>query len=193
VHYAPLPAATPEELAVANDPSNFEYLELLNISETDIIDLTDVHFEAGINLTFTDSLITSLAPGEGVLVVRNQEAFKIRYGTLHSYRIAGHFAPARLANAGERLHLVDGFSETIADFSYNDKNPWPADVGVTGYSIVLKSLAVPNPTDTQPLVGPPTSGFVDAVVDRVRSGNSPSRPETFRQIYCASRRISRVK
>ena len=148
VHYAPLPPGTPEEIAAAADAADFEFIEMTNISPTDTIDLTDVHFEAGVDFTFTGSAITSLAPGERVLIVCNQAAFEARYGTTHSDRIAGEFAPTRLDNAGERLHLVDGLGMTIADFRYNDKAPWPSDAGNSGYSMILKSSAIPDPDYT---------------------------------------------
>jgi hypothetical protein len=34
---------------------------------------------------------------------------------------------------------------TIADFTYNDKSPWPSEAGFAGYSLVLKSTVLPNP------------------------------------------------
>ena len=176
IHYAPLPAGTPDELAAATDSSDFEFLEMMNISATDTIDLTDVHFESGLDFSFTGSAITSLAPGQRVLIVGNQGAFEARYGTGFSSRIAGGFAPSRLDNAGERIHLVDALGGTIADFKYNDKVPWPADAGFAGYSLILKSFAIaghnydsvgnwrssgtiggnPNTSDSTTLVGSPT-------------------------------------
>ena len=148
VHYAPLPPGTPAEMALASDASDFEFLEMRNISATDTIDLTDAHFVVGIDFTFTGSSLTTLAPGERVLIVCNQSAFEARYGTGHSARIAGEFAPTRLDNAGERLHLVGALGVTIADFTYNDKHPWPTESGFAGYSLVLKSVAVPSPDYT---------------------------------------------
>ncbi len=150
VHYAPLPASTPAELAVATDPSNFEFLEMKNISATETLNLTDVHFAQGLEWTFTRSDITSLAPGEFVLIVCNKAAFEARYGTAHSARIAGEFAPTRLDNAGERIHLLDGLGNTIADFQYNDKAPWPEPAGIDGFSLVLRSAALPQPDYTLP-------------------------------------------
>ncbi|MCF7675861.1 MAG: CotH kinase family protein [Akkermansiaceae bacterium] len=148
VHYAPLPPATPAELAATTEVSDFEFLELMNISPTDTIDLTEVHFEAGIDFRFTGSAVTSLAPGERVLIVGRRAAFEARYGTGHSARIAGEFAPSRLDNAGERLHLVDALGVTIADFSYHDKSPWPPAAGFAGYSMVLRSPAISDPDYT---------------------------------------------
>lgn len=145
VHYAPLPPTTPEELAVTATASAFEYLELRNISATDTIDLTDVHFESGVDFTFSGSSVTLLAPGERVLLVGNILAFQARYGTSYDTVIAGQYDPDRLNNAGERLHLVDAFGGTIFDFTYNDQFPWPTESGIAGYSLVLKSTVSSNP------------------------------------------------
>lgn len=168
VHYAPLPAATPEEMTASTDPADFEFLEMKNISETDTINLTEVHFTEGLIFTFTDSEITSLAPGERVLIVCNKAAFEARYGTGHSDRIAGEFAPTRLDNAGERLHLVDGLGATIADFTYNDKVPWPEPAGTDGFSMVLRTSALPDPDYTEP-ANWTSSGEL---------GGSPNAPDT---------------
>lgn len=145
VHYAPLPPTTDDELAAGNDASDFEFIEMKNISN-ETLNLTEVKFAEGVAFTFTRSAITSLAPGEFVLVVCNQAAFEARYGTAHSDRIAGEFAPTRLDNAGERLHLVDGLGNTIADFRYNDRAPWPIPAGTSGVSLTLRMSTLPNPS-----------------------------------------------
>jgi hypothetical protein len=150
VHYAPRPPESPEELAVSDDPADFEFVELQNISDTETIDLTDVRFAAGFDFTFTGSSITTLAPGERVLVVRNPAAFEARYGASAAARIAGAYAPDRLDNDGERILLLDALGGMIADFTYNDKHPWPEEAGFPGYSLVLASTAIPNPDYTQP-------------------------------------------
>lgn len=137
VHYAPATPSATEALVSAN-PSDYEWIELTNISAASI-DLTDVRFEAGIEFTFTGSSVTTLAPGGKVLVVRNQAAFEARYGSGLNSMIAGEFAPSRLDNAGERIHLVDAFGITIQDFTYNDQLPWPTESGFPGYSLVLIS------------------------------------------------------
>lgn len=135
IQYAPVAPNASEQL-VSADPSDFEWIELMNIGPAGV-DLTDVRFEAGITFSFTGSNVTTLGPGERVLIVRNQLAFESRYGTSHSSRIAGEYAPSRLDNAGERIHLVDALGGTIQDFSYEDNLPWPTESGFPGYSLVL--------------------------------------------------------
>ena len=137
IQYAPA-NPSPAEQAVSADPADYEWMELTNI-DTATIDLTDVHFEAGIEFTFTGSAITTLAPGARVLIVRNQAAFEARYGSSLNASIAGEFTPSRLDNAGERIHLIDALGNTIQDFTYGDQLPWPSESGFPGYSLVLIS------------------------------------------------------
>ena len=53
------------------------------------LDLTDLRFTKGVDFDFAGSAVTSLAPGEFVLVVRNLAAFEARYGT--GLPVAGEF------------------------------------------------------------------------------------------------------
>ncbi|HXI54350.1 MAG TPA: lamin tail domain-containing protein, partial [Candidatus Saccharimonadales bacterium] len=115
-----------------NDPQDFEYIELKNISPTTPIDLTGVRFVNGVFFDFTGSAVTTLAPGERVLVVRNLAAFTARYGAGH---VAGQYT-GNLDNKGERVQLLDSVNEEILDFSYN--NSWyPATDGL-GFSLVIQ-------------------------------------------------------
>ena len=192
IHYAPLPPETSEELAAANDASDFEFIEMQNVS-TDMIDLTGMHFTEGIDFDFTFSEVTTLAPGELVLLVRNRAAFEARYGTAHSGRIAGEFLPTRLENAGERLHLVNGVGTTIANFRYNDRDPWPEAAGRDGFSLVLAAATVPVPDYSEPgnwrastmAGGTPGAGLLrdsdgDGLsdTDEALAGTDPLRPDT---------------
>ena len=148
VHYAPaMPSLI--ESAVSADPSDYEWIELTNIGPTSI-DLTDVHFEAGVTFSFTGSSITTLASGAKVLIVKNRAAFEARYGSAYNAMIAGEFATSRLDNAGERIHLVDALGVTIQDFTYNDQLPWPTESGFPGYSLVLMTTDNATPDHRDP-------------------------------------------
>ena len=192
VHYAPLPPETSEELAAANDASDFEFIEMKNVSG-DTINLTAVKFTEGIDFDFTFSGVTSLAAGEFVLVVRNRAAFEARYGTAHSDHIAGEYFPTRLENAGERLHLVDGVGITIANFRYNDREPWPEAAGRDGSSLVLAIVTDPAPDYSVPgnwrasavPGGTPGTGLLldsdgDGLsnTEEALAGTDPLRPDT---------------
>ena len=121
-----------------------EYIELINVSPTITLDLTGVRFVEGIEFDFTGSAITSLAPGQRVLVVADLASFNAVHGS--GLPIAGIFANgSRLNNGGETIKLEDALNGTIREFRYNDKAPWPTD-GETGNSIVLRNPnSIPNP------------------------------------------------
>lgn len=121
-----------------------EYIELINTSPSITLDLTGVRFVEGIEFDFTGSAITSLAPGQRVLVVADLAAFTAVHGS--GLPVAGVFANAsRLNNGGETIKLEDALNGTIREFRYNDKAPWPTD-GELGYSIILRNpSAIPDP------------------------------------------------
>ena len=113
-----------------------EYLELLNISEGVTLDLTGVHFTEGITFDFTGSAVTSLAPGQRVLVVKNAVVFEAAHGP--GLPVAGEFAlDSSLSNGGESIKLEDAEGGTIKEFRYNDKAPWPTTPDTDGASLVL--------------------------------------------------------
>jgi hypothetical protein len=127
IMYNPSPAP-----AINSDEQQFEYVELKNISTNVTLDLTGVHFTNGIYFDFTGSAVTSLAPGQTVLVVPNQVAFTARYGS--SFTIAGQFTGA-LDNGGEEVRLDDAVGEKILDFTYNNK--WYPITDGLGFSLVI--------------------------------------------------------
>jgi hypothetical protein len=139
IMYHPYPPSA-AELDAGFVDSDFEFIELQNISETQTLDLTDVRFTKGIDFDFVDSAITSLAPGEFVLVVKNLEAFELRYGG--TLPVAGTWDSTQsLSNSGERIKLSHGAGTTIHDFEYDDASPWPTSADGTGKSLELLSPA----------------------------------------------------
>ena len=130
--YHPAPPAVPY---AEND---YEYLELVNISPSLTLDLTNVRFTKGVNFNFAGSAITSLAPGARVLVVKNAAAFASRHGA--GKPIAGQWDAAdSLSNSSEEVKLSYGAGSAIQDFTYADNSPWPAQADVGGYSLVLRA------------------------------------------------------
>ena len=145
VMYRPPDANPSEERAGYADRDEFEYLELMNISATDTIDLTGVQLAQvdhggdlqGIEFTFSPSgPLTFLPPGQRLVLVENIEAFRRRYGP--GPRIAGQYRNA-LSNDGERVTLLDVTGNPIRAFTYNDQLPWPPAADGDGYSLVLQS------------------------------------------------------
>jgi hypothetical protein len=158
-----------------NDAQEFEYIELKNISPSVTINLAGVRFVEGITFDFTGSAVTSLAPGQRVLVVKNLAAFTARYGAAN---VAGQYA-LNLDNAGERIRLIDTANEEIHDFSYN--NSWYPITDGLGFSLVVADEAgdtgawdhkegwrpngALNGTPGQP--DPPTPSFPNIIVSEV--------------------------
>ena len=119
-------------------PSSLSIIELKNISTNVGLNLGGVRFTNGIEFNFTGSAVTSLAPGQRVLVVRNQAAFTARYGS--GALIAGEFFGA-LDNAGEDLRLEDAVGEKVLEFAYN--NSWYPTTDGLGFSLVIVNELAP--------------------------------------------------
>ena len=100
------------------------------------IDLTGIRFTQGIEFDFTNSAVKTLAPGERVLVVRDELTFQTVYGS--ELPVAGVFENGTaLGNGGDRIKLEDARNGTILNFAYHDEEPWPAQADGGGYSLVL--------------------------------------------------------
>ena len=134
LNYNPLPASA-SEIASGFVTSDFEFVELSNISTTRTLDLTDIRFTKGIDFDFAGGSVTSLAPGAFVLVVRNIAAFESRYGA--GLPVAGQFEPDNLSNGGENVKLSFGAGAAIREFQYLDAAPWPPAADGSGRSLVL--------------------------------------------------------
>jgi hypothetical protein len=110
---------------------DYEFIELKNVSTNITLNLAGVRFVNGVEFDFTGSAVTSLAPGQTMLVVRNPVAFAARYG--NGFNIAGQYV-GTLENQGERVQLVDSAGEEILDFSYD--NDWYPITDGFGFSLV---------------------------------------------------------
>ena len=126
----------------STDNQEFEFIELQNIGD-ESIDLTSVSFVDGITFDFSNGSVTSLGPGEFVLIVKNQAAFESRYGTGLSSMIAGEYS-GKLANNGENVSLLDFWNGTVAEFVYNDGRGWPLVAAGGGHSLVPLISALPG-------------------------------------------------
>ncbi len=120
----------------SGDEQDFEYVELQNISDSLTLDLTNVRFTKGADFDFAGSAITSLAPGEYVLVVKSLAAFEERYGT--GLPVAGEWdVTQNLSNGGEQIKLSYGAGTAIHDFTYDDAAPWPTEPDGNGPAMLL--------------------------------------------------------
>jgi hypothetical protein len=134
IMYNPGDPTAGEIAAGFTDPDDFEYLELFNIS-SQILNMGDVAFIDGIGIKIAPGLESFLAPGRSMLVVKNTEAFALRYG--NGLPVIGTFT-GNLRNSGEGLELV-GPAGSIRMFEFGDSDPWPKDADGGGASLELIS------------------------------------------------------
>jgi hypothetical protein len=114
---------------------DFEFIEVKNTGAV-TLDLRGVSLDDGVYFTFHDSDIVDaqlLAPGQSVVVVSHEIAFRQRYGD--QVRVAGRYFGS-LDNAGERIRLISPSSTTIVQFEYNDAREWPQAANGAGHSLV---------------------------------------------------------
>ncbi|MDA7881321.1 CotH kinase family protein [Akkermansiaceae bacterium] len=118
----------------ADDAPGTEFIELVNISPTDTIDLTGVAFTTGIHFNFPPG--SSLAPSERILIVEDLELFTAHYGI--GLPVAGEFANlTKLANSGEQLVITAADGTVLLDFTYDDQDPWPEFADGKGCTLTL--------------------------------------------------------
>jgi hypothetical protein len=137
VLYNPQESNTSES-ALGYGSADFEFIELWNRGNL-ALDLSDVRFTKGIDFNFARGRITRLDPGSYVLVVRNQQAFGLRYGT--NLPVAGEYlneAENKLNNNGDTIKLSYGNGLAIHEFTYLDGTPWPDGAAGGGHSLTLR-------------------------------------------------------
>jgi hypothetical protein len=150
------------------DNDEFEFVELKNIGD-EPLDLSGVSFTEGVTFAFANSDIVTLEPGAFVLVVRNRQAFALRYGAEAAARVAGQYE-GKLANEGESVRIVDFWSGEIAAFEYRDEPGWSTLADGAGHSLVPLATALP---------GEPAGSLNDGANWRASAevGGSPGRDE----------------
>lgn len=174
-----------------DDHPDTEFIELLNLSPDETIDLTEVSFTAGLSFTFPPN--TLLAPGERILVVENRAAMEALHGP--GLNIAGEFADlTKLNNGGEQVVLTAADGAVIFDFEYDDKNPWPEWADGNSRSLTLinpdpaSALSLPSSwrSSVLPQGSPGSSdavtfeGPASALADFLLSGTTPlATPDLF--------------
>jgi hypothetical protein len=113
IMYNPAPLA-----GSSYESQSYEYLKLKNVSPSATLDLRGVRLTNGIFFHFSTNKATQLPPGQTLLLARDTNAFRLRYGT--GLAVAGQFVGA-LENAGETLRLEDASGEKILEFAYNNR------------------------------------------------------------------------
>jgi hypothetical protein len=140
------PAAPPEDSLRVTEimyhpegDRDSEFIELQNTGPR-TIDLTGVRFRGGIGFSFRDSHITTLEPGEYVVLVKDRALFARRYGA-ESIRIGGEYS-GRLSNGGETVELTCGEDACISRFTYDDA--WYPSTDGGGHSLAIRDPESPR-------------------------------------------------
>ncbi|RYD68175.1 MAG: hypothetical protein EOP83_01330 [Verrucomicrobiaceae bacterium] len=126
INYHPLEPTTTESTARPGvSGGDFEWIELKNVSATPV-NLDGVNLAEGSPVAAVTLGPFTLAPGERALVVKNPEAFALRYGSAAAARVAGRWTgDGTMSNSGEGITLLDRAGLTIAVFEYGDGGSWP--------------------------------------------------------------------
>ena len=141
VHYHPAEPSDAELAAGFGDADEFEFLELINISQQ-TIDLSQAALETvivngqeqGVDFEFAQSDRLRLGPGERLLVVENVDAFRLRYGA--ELPLAGAWT-GRLGNGGEQITLTAN-GQIVQQFTYDDG--WYPETDGAGSSLEIVDL-----------------------------------------------------
>jgi hypothetical protein len=116
-----------------------EFIEIGNIGPV-AVDLGAVRLAGGIEFAFGGSDVTSLAPGERAVVVKDSRAFSFFYDAA-GMKVAGEYR-GRLDNAGDEIILALGEYSVIQQFRY--ESTWYPDTNGEGYSLVTVAPAGPS-------------------------------------------------
>ena len=118
------------------DGSDFEFVELHNISTSLTLDLGGAAFTEGIDYNFPGG--TTIAPGGYLLVVGNTNAaaFRTHYGLDAGVPVAGPYE-GKLSNGGEELKFKTApGGSVVAEFGYGNGRTWPLAAAGAGHSLV---------------------------------------------------------
>jgi hypothetical protein len=134
--YHPDEPSLAERAAGFEEADDFEFIEFLNTSTDTTLNLAGVKLTEGVTFDFTGSGVTTLAPGQRVVVVADQGAFDARYD-MSSIAVAGEYA-GQLNNAGETVRLEDPNTIAIQLFTYDDTGvAWHPSTDGLGPSLVI--------------------------------------------------------
>jgi len=137
IMYNPQPQASDGRFAA----EDFEFIEFVNTSPTQALDLRQVQLRDAVQFQFP---AVTLGPGEVVVVARNQEAFVHRYGT--KARVVGQYGGTMddwsLGNGGETITVDLGIGDGIQAIKYDDK--WYPTTDGDGYSLTAVDPAGPR-------------------------------------------------
>jgi hypothetical protein len=118
------------------DGGDDEFIEIQNIGPV-ALDIAQVRLGGGIEFSFAGGAVTSLGPGEYLVVVKDLGAFGAVYDPA-GIRIAGEYG-GRLDNGGDTVALFFGDGLPIQTFAYDDA--WYPETDGLGRSLVIADTA----------------------------------------------------
>lgn len=142
LHYHPADPTAAERAAGFNDGSDFEFIELMNISRTQSIDLSGLKLEDAVAFDFNNVAPARriLPPGGRIVVAENPAGFAARLEPGAQPVVAGAFS-GNLSNGSEQLIVRAADGAIIRQFTYRDSFPWPEEADGNGSSLVLNHPA----------------------------------------------------
>ena len=119
---------------------HFEFIELQNTGPR-VINLSEVVLRGGIEFSFQDSHVTTLGPGEYVILVKDRALAAKQYST-EDLRIGGEYS-GRLSNGGESIVLAHGeVASCFFRLAYDDA--WYPSTNGAGHSLVIRNPDLPK-------------------------------------------------
>ena len=135
IHYKPTaPTAAELRLRPNLTDNDFEFVELTNVGTT-AVNLFGTSFRDGIRYVFPD---VEVAAGERVVVVKDADAFRLRYGG--AARIVGVYQGS-LNNGGELIALARSDGSSLLALEYDSGLRWPHGADGYGSSLELRDAA----------------------------------------------------
>jgi len=137
IHYNPFDEVDPNSNVIESGTS-FEFLELKNISNSDI-DMTGNFFSRGIEYYFEPGTI--IKPNEFFVLAEDKSSFFDRYGFEAHDKYDG-----KLSNSGETIWLVKSNGLILDELIYTSSFPWDSEAnnGIHDYSLALINGDVDN-------------------------------------------------
>ncbi|MCX5685251.1 MAG: lamin tail domain-containing protein, partial [Planctomycetota bacterium] len=125
-----------ELMYAAAGSSDYDYIELKNISATTTLNLAGVRITNGIDYVFSDTdPARNLAPGAYIVVAANQTKFRSRYGAT-AVLAAGAYSGS-LSNNGEGITLKLPAPYEAAALRFDYQPTWYPTASGGGHSIVI--------------------------------------------------------
>ena len=118
--------------------SQYTYIELMNIGN-EPIQLDGVSLPAPVVYNFTGSAVTTLNPGEYVVIAKNLTAFLERYGD--GPKVAGAYGRPLNVTRGD-ITLLGPLGETLLKLHYEDS--WYPSTDGQGNSLVIRDPLAPR-------------------------------------------------